>query len=89
MGKNIENKLNPIVTKYAEAILAGMPPKQALRQRASIMQMCELLFVEATLEAGSNQLKNVEGLLLYFKNKEDGTQAKSLSEGSYPLAGCT
>lgn len=53
------NTIHPIALKYADAILSGMPPKQADIQRMAITKMCELLFVEAEI---NGRLRQLDGL---------------------------
>lgn len=56
-------KVHPIALKYADAILAGMPPKQADIQRMAITKMCELLFVEAEIQGRLLQIDALNGFL--------------------------
>lgn len=56
-------KINPIALKYADAILAGMPPKQAEIQRMAVTKMCELLAVEVTIESKLTQILDLQGFI--------------------------
>lgn len=62
-SKKTEPAIDPIVEKYATKILSGLPPKQAVRYRAIIVQACEHLFLEAQVSVKERQFLRLEKFL--------------------------
>jgi len=50
---------NPKALQYAEAILAGLPPKQAKIQRLAVVKLCDLLFTEGKIAGKLWQIQNL------------------------------
>lgn len=51
-------EINPKALQYAEAILAGLPPKQAKIQRLAVVKLCQLLFTEGKISGKLWQIQN-------------------------------
>lgn len=66
-----QDQVHPIARKYADAILEGMPPKQATLHRLAVLKMCELLFVEAQQEAKAQAFTKLDLTLKSAVNEYD------------------
>lgn len=52
-------EINPKALQYAEAILEGLPPKQAKIQRLAVVKLCQLLFTEGQISGKLWQIENL------------------------------
>lgn len=54
---------NELALKYADAIIAGLPPKQGELQRMAITKLCQLLFVEGKIAGTLQQIDTFTGII--------------------------